>query len=94
MDNQTAAATLTVVVCFATPTDQRLVTLPVADGTTLEQAARAAFPDLDVMQYRVGIFGKLKTLDTVLRDHDRVEIYRPLLADPKESRRRRAGKKD
>ena len=94
MDNQTTAAMLTVAVCYATPTDQRLVELSVADGTTLEQAARSAFPDLDVVQLRVGIFGKLKTGDAVLRDHDRVEIYRPLLADPKESRRRRADKKD
>ena len=47
-------------------------------------------PDLDMTQYKVGIFGKLKTLDTVLHEHDRIEIYRPLLADPKESRRSRA----
>ena len=94
MDNQAAALMLKVEVCYATPTDQRLVSLSVVEGTTLEQAARAAFPDLDLVQHRVGIFGKLKTLDTVLRDHDRVEVYRPLLADPKESRRRRAGKKD
>jgi putative ubiquitin-RnfH superfamily antitoxin RatB of RatAB toxin-antitoxin module len=40
------------------------------------------------------VYGKLKTLDTSLREHDRIEIYRPLIADPKEARRRRAGKKD
>lgn len=93
MDNQTAGAVVMVEVCYANATDQRLISLSVAEGTTLEQAARTAFPDLDLSQYRVGIFGKLKTLDAVLRDHDRVEIYRPLLADPKESRRRRAAKK-
>lgn len=84
---------LSIEVCYASPTDQHLVSVTVPAGTTLVEAARSAFPALDLSQHRVGIFGKLKTLDTVLRDHDRVEIYRPLLADPKESRRRRAGKK-
>jgi putative ubiquitin-RnfH superfamily antitoxin RatB of RatAB toxin-antitoxin module len=41
----------------------------------------------------VGIYGKKKTLDTVLRERDRIEIYRPLVADPKDSRRKRAAKK-
>jgi putative ubiquitin-RnfH superfamily antitoxin RatB of RatAB toxin-antitoxin module len=40
----------------------------------------------------VGIHGKKQTLDTVLREHDRVEVYRPLIADPKDARRRRANK--
>ena len=93
MAEQVPGAMLMVDVCYATATDQRLISLSVAGGTTLEQAASSAFPDLDLSQYRVGIFGKLKTVDTLLRDHDRIEIYRPLLADPKESRRRRANKK-
>lgn len=93
MAEQVPGAMLMVEVSYATATDQRLISLSVAGGTTLEQAARSAFPDLDLSQYRVGIFGKLKTVDTLLRDHDRIEIYRPLLADPKESRRRRANKK-
>ena len=86
--------TLSVAVCYASANDQHLVNLTVPAGTTLVQAAHSAFPDLDLSLHRVGIFGKLKTPDTVLREHDRVEIYRPLLADPKESRRRRASKKD
>ena len=45
----------------------------------------------DPAVHHIGIFGKKKPLDTVLRDGDRVELYRPLLADPKETRRRRAG---
>jgi putative ubiquitin-RnfH superfamily antitoxin RatB of RatAB toxin-antitoxin module len=48
------------------------------------------FPDLDLSAYKLGIFGKLTKADTVLRDKDRIEIYRPLIADPKEVRRRRA----
>ena len=45
----------------------------------------------DPAVHHIGIFGKKKPLDTVLRDGDRLELYRPLLADPKETRRRRAG---
>jgi putative ubiquitin-RnfH superfamily antitoxin RatB of RatAB toxin-antitoxin module len=48
---------------------------------------------IDLTVSRVGIYGKLKTLDTVVRAQDRIEIYRPLIADPKDSRRRRVEKK-
>ena len=85
-----AQALLSISVCFATSTEQHLISLQVPAGTTLEQAARSALPLFDLSQFRVGIFGKLKTPDTVLRANDRVEVYRPLQADPKESRRRRA----
>lgn len=88
-----AKPSLSVQVCHGSSTAQHLVSLSVVDGTTLAQAVHAAFPELDVSQHRVGIFGKLSTVDTVLREYDRVEIYRPLQADPKESRRRRAVKK-
>lgn len=56
-------------------------------------AAPAPAAPFDLAAHPVGIFGKKKAPDTVLRDGDRVEIYRPLLADPKESRRRRASGK-
>jgi uncharacterized protein len=46
-------------------------------------------PDIDLERQRVGVWGRLRTLDAPLRDRDRVEIYRPLLVDPKEARRRR-----
>ncbi|WP_420213883.1 RnfH family protein [Janthinobacterium fluminis] len=89
---------ITVQVCYATPTWEFLRTLRVAAGTTLEQAVRLSgllqeVPQLDLAGSAVGIYAKKKPLDTVLREHDRVEVYRPLLADPKESRRRRAGAK-
>ncbi len=77
-------------VCFATPAEQRLVSLEVAVGTTIAEAVQIAMPEIDLDQHRVGIFSKLKTPQTVLREHDRVELYRPLLADPMESRRKRA----
>ena len=48
------------------------------------------YPEIDLAANKLGIFGKLAKADTVLRDRDRIEIYRPLIADPKEVRRRRA----
>ncbi len=85
-------------VCYATPASDILLDLDVAPGTTLAQAVQqsgllAMVPGIDLAQSPVGIFSKKKTLDTVLRDQDRVEVYRPLLCDPKETRRRRAQKK-
>ena len=87
--------TLTVQVCYALPDQRFLEELRVYPGTTIAQAIQDSrvleqFPKIDLAQQRVGIFGKLKTMDTVLREGDRIEIYRPLQADPKETRRRRA----
>ena len=48
------------------------------------------FKDIDLKKNKVGIFGKITSLDKVLRDKDRIEIYRPLIADPKEIRRKKA----
>jgi putative ubiquitin-RnfH superfamily antitoxin RatB of RatAB toxin-antitoxin module len=87
-------------VAYAEPATQVILPLKVALGTTLEQAIRqsgilAMFPGIDLSVNKVGIFGKLGKLDQVLREKDRVEIYRHLIADPKEVRKRRAeqGKK-
>ena len=81
---------LAVEICDATLAPPRRLSLRVMPGTTLGAAVRQGLPHLDLTSYRVGIYGKLKTLETVLRERDRVEIYRPLLADPKDARRRRA----
>lgn len=91
-------ALIRVQVCYATPQRQLLLNVTLAAGATLHQAIKASgllqqAPEIDISVWRVGIYGKLKTLDTELRDHDRVEIYRPLIADPMESRRRRASKR-
>lgn len=88
------ADTLSVQVCYASEGVQFLRDLQVDAGTTLEQAVRLsgvldAAPEIDLDKMAVGIYSKKKTLDTVLREHDRVEIYRPLIADPKNARRRR-----
>lgn len=85
-------------VVYALPHVQAVVGLYVSAGTTAAQAIAQSqlaerFPDIDLAQSRIGIFGKLTKPDAVLRHHDRVEIYRPLIADPKEIRRARAGGK-
>ena len=90
-------AIIHVQVCFAKPQTCLLEELVLPAGATLLDAIRKSgivmrCPEVDLSTYRVGIYGKLKSLDTVLRDRDRVEIYRPLQADPKDSRRKRAGK--
>jgi putative ubiquitin-RnfH superfamily antitoxin RatB of RatAB toxin-antitoxin module len=77
-----------VAVCYALPDASFLVQLDVDVGTTISQAIAASgvlvrFPEIDLARNKLGLFGKLKSADTVLHD-------RPLQADPMESRRRRA----
>jgi putative ubiquitin-RnfH superfamily antitoxin RatB of RatAB toxin-antitoxin module len=93
------AGTIEVIVAWAVPQHAVLRPLHVAPGTTIEGAIRASgllqdVPEIDLAVYPVGIYGKKKPLDTVVRPLDRIEIYRPLVADPKESRRRRAAHKN
>ena len=93
-----AEAGITVQVCHALPDNTFLRSLRVPAGTTIEQAVAQsgllqAIPGIDLASNMVGIYGKRKPLDTVLHEHDRVEVYRPLQADPKEARRRRASGK-
>lgn len=81
-------------VFYGTDERQVLKTLLVDEGTTAREAALKSglaeeFPELDAAAAPLGIFGKAVKDDTVLRQHDRVEIYRPLLIDPKEARRKR-----
>jgi uncharacterized protein len=90
-----STAGVRVQICYARPETQILRDVIVAEGTTLHDAIRQSgifndAPEIDLTVWRVGIHGKLKSLDTQLRDQDRVEIYRPLLADPMASRRMRA----
>ncbi len=78
---------------------QALLALRVPVGATVKEAIERSgilrrFPEINLEENKVGIFGKVCGLDTSLRDKDRVEIYRPLIADPKESRRKRAEKKE
>lgn len=86
-------------VAYALPAKQRLVRVLVPEGTTMRQAVElsgiiADFPELDAAHSSMGIFGKIvaKPDEHIVKDGDRVEIYRPLIADPKEARKRRAEK--
>lgn len=83
-------------VAYALPSRQIILPVKVTTGTTAAQAVEASgvlqkFPEIDLAKNKLGIFGKLVKMDTLLREHDRVEIYRPLIADPKQARRQRAG---
>lgn len=82
-------------VTYARPERQELIQLTLAEGSTIRQAIEssglvAKYPEIDLAKAKVGVYGKLGKMDTVLRDQDRVEIYRPLVADPKEVRKQRA----
>lgn len=82
-------------IAYALPQQQLILPINVPVGTTAEQAIQRSgilekFPEIDLTQNKIGIFGKLTKMDTPLREMDRVEIYRPLIADPKEVRRQRA----
>ena len=93
-----APESIAVQVCYALPDAAFLRALSLPEGSTVRQAIEHSgllqrYPEIDLGVNMVGIYGKKKTLDTVLRPQDRVEIYRPLQADPKEARRRRAGGK-
>ncbi|GAB4182405.1 MAG: RnfH family protein [Rhodocyclaceae bacterium] len=88
---------ISVEVVYALPEKQEIVRLNLVAGTTAGQAIVASgllerYPEIDLDRNRIGIYGKLESADTVLADRDRVEIYRPLIADPKQARRRRAEK--
>ena len=84
-------------VAYALEKKQTLLELEVSEGTTLKQAVELSgiidiYPQIDLTKDKTGIFGKIAKLDTVLREKDRVEIYRPLIADPKQVRKERAAK--
>lgn len=90
-----AAAVLKVAVAYVGPETQVLRPMEVRPGTTAGAAIEGSgvleqCPEIDLGRYKVGIFGKLVALDQTLEDGDRVEVYRPLIADPKETRKRRA----
>jgi uncharacterized protein len=90
-------ASIPVEVAYALPHKQAILSLQVAEGTTAIDAVRQSgiarqFEGLDLENARLGIFGKVVGAQTVLKAGDRVEIYRPLVADPKEVRKARAAR--
>jgi len=91
---------ITVEVAYARPDEQIIIPVEIEAGATVEQAIQRSgmltrFPEINLAVNKVGVFGKLGKLDAVLREGDRAEIYRALIADPKEVRKQRAaeGKK-
>jgi hypothetical protein len=82
-------------VSYALPEKQIIIPIRVPKDITVKEAIKRSgilkeFDGINLEESHVGIFGKATTLDHTLRDKDRVEIYRPLIADPKEIRRKRA----
>lgn len=84
-------------VVYGVPTKQVLLSLPVPVGSTIEESIKLSsitkhFPEIIIGDAKVGIFSRPEKLSTVVKEGDRIEIYRPLIADPKEMRKLRAAK--
>jgi putative ubiquitin-RnfH superfamily antitoxin RatB of RatAB toxin-antitoxin module len=82
-------------VAYARPDTQVILAVKAENGATVEDAVKLSgilhnFPEIDLAVNKVGIFGKLTKLNSPLRGGDRIEIYRALIADPKEIRKQRA----
>lgn len=86
---------ITIEVVYPLPHKQEVLSVTLAAGSTVRQAIEASgvlhkYPEIDLTKNKIGVFAKLAKPDAPLRDRDRVEIYRPLIADPKEVRKQRA----
>lgn len=89
--------TINIEVVYASPTQQHMIKLAVNADCTIETAIKQSgileiYPEINLAKNKVGIFSKQKSMDHLLQEGDRVEIYRPLLIDPKEARRAKAKK--
>jgi putative ubiquitin-RnfH superfamily antitoxin RatB of RatAB toxin-antitoxin module len=96
-EQEAAQSKIQIEVVYGLPNRQELITLVVDVGTSLEQGIVQSgildvFEDIDLAVNKVGIWNRAAKLADQLRDLDRIEIYRPLIADPKEVRKRRAEK--
>lgn len=86
---------ISVEVVYPLPQKQEIFVVKLPLGATVREAIEssgvlAKYPEIDLAKSKLGVFAKLAKPDSVLRDRDRVEIYRPLIADPKEVRKQRA----
>ena len=93
--SENTSGMLTIEIIYALPEEQNLKVISVSDGTNVKEAIEASglleiYPEIDLDKTKVGIFSKVTKLDELLRDGDRIEIYRPLIADPKEMQRKKA----
>ncbi len=91
-------AEVAVEVAYARPDTQELVTVRVTDGATVRKVIEKSgilerFPEIDLEANKVGIFSRTVSLDHPVSANDRIEIYRPLLVDPREARRLQAASK-
>jgi putative ubiquitin-RnfH superfamily antitoxin RatB of RatAB toxin-antitoxin module len=91
-------ASLRIEVVYALPESEDAVQLTLSAGAKVRDAVLASgilerHPQIDLGRHKIGIYGKVVAASALLADGDRVEIYRPLLLDPKEARRRRARSK-
>lgn len=82
-------------IVYANSQQQTILTVVIDEGSTIEKVIDCSgildiFPDIDLSQQKVGIFSQQKKLTDLVEDGDRVEIYRALIIDPKEARKRRA----
>ena len=82
-------------VAYVQPAKQEILAVSLPAGATVREAVEASgilqkYPEIDLNKNKFGVFAKLVKLDSPLRDRDRVEIYRPLIADPKQVRKQRA----
>jgi uncharacterized protein len=100
MDDEVIAeeGTIAVEVAYAKPEEQVVITINVPQGSTIEQVVGLSgllsrFPEISISGLKLGIFGSVCKPEQVVKQGDRVEIYRPLTHDPKEARRKRALKK-
>ena len=98
LESDSSGVTIQVEVAYATPAKQTLLRIEVPNGCTVAGAIersgiRAEHPEIEAEPESVGIFSRKVSLEQGLSEGDRVEIYRPLLADPKEVRRKRARQK-
>lgn len=92
--NESEIKLINVEVAYARPDKQVIISIQIKAGSTVEQAVMQSgvlqqFPEIDLDKNKLGIFGKLGKKTAELKSGDRVEIYRPLIADPKEVRRKR-----
>ncbi len=97
IENTSKFISIPIEIMFADQQNQVVLPLSVPIGCNLEEAIQLSgilvqFPHIDLTKNKVGIFAKLRPLNTVVQSGDRIEIYRPLMIDPKNNRRNRAQK--
>ena len=88
---------ITVEVAYAKPDAQKIFSVEVTEGATIEEVISLSgvltfFPEIDLTRQKIGIFSKAKKLTDIVNEGDRIEIYRTLMLDPKEARRKRVKK--